>query len=160
PVLDTCHTSEQPRDDRKYTWSNVELYETPAIPASQFRGTLTYTTSTCRAEYEVKGVWPAINCTVLDDNGDPALHDHSKPQADPTACCPNADSEKGYVVGSGLSPDFAVHCERVIDANGGDPIGYSNVFFDYYRAPFLCVLDDSDAFPVLNENGYPKGCAA
>lgn len=89
--------------DIKYTWSNIRLYVTTALPGTQLVGDLTYTKNGCTASYDVLALWPSVSC----DNG--------KGAPDPSLCNPEADPAAGRATGSGINPDIYVENRVVCD---------------------------------------------
>ena len=83
-----------------YEWSNLRVYNTPEIPGTQFVAELRYTENGCTAEYNVKGIWPVVNCATA-----------GKPDA--TKCDPYPDPKAGRLRGSGINPIFPVKCDPV-----------------------------------------------
>jgi hypothetical protein len=135
PVVESCRGTTQPALDVRYEWSDVKLYTTAAALGTQLSATLRYSVNDCTAEYDVRAVWPATDCTLYDIDYNPILDDEGNLQPDPSACCPGSDLEKNHPYGSGINPDFAVHCDPEL---------------------LLCVLDK--AVPSLNSRGTPEGC--
>jgi hypothetical protein len=80
--------------DVTYTWSNMRIYVTTALPGTQLVGDLTYTKNGCTASYDVLALWPSVSC----DNG--------KGMPDPSLCNPEADADAGRGTGSGINPDI------------------------------------------------------
>jgi hypothetical protein len=95
PAIDTA-----PATDVRYAWSNVRVRVTPAYPGTQMAADLTITQDGCSAAYKVLGLWPAVGCEKLDDNG------NGTGQPDASRCDPEADPDAGRPTGSGINPDF------------------------------------------------------
>jgi hypothetical protein len=91
-----------PAQSFTYAWSNLRIYNTPQIPGTQFVADLRYSENGCTAEYQVKGIWPVVNC----GSGTPR-----KPNE--ALCDPNPDFEAGRLRGSGINPLFPVKCDPV-----------------------------------------------
>jgi hypothetical protein len=89
-----------PGTDLRYAWSNVRVRVTPAYPGTQMAADLTLTQNGCTAKYEVLGLWPAVGCEQLDENG------NGTGQPDASRCSPEADPDAGRPTGSGINPDF------------------------------------------------------
>ncbi|SEN16292.1 hypothetical protein SAMN05444354_13248 [Stigmatella aurantiaca] len=94
--------SSGPAQSFTYTWLNLRIYNTPQIPGTQFVADLLYTENGCIAEYQVKGIWPVVNC----GSGTPKVPND-------TLCDPNPDFETGRLRGSGINPLFPVKCDPV-----------------------------------------------
>ena len=92
-------TPEQPATSVSEAWSNVQVLVSASHIGTQMRGTLTYTRDGCTAVYDVNAVFPAASC------------DDGKGAPDENLCKPNADPSLGIAVGSGIDPDFKVHCD-------------------------------------------------
>jgi len=80
--------------DITYTWSNIRVYVTTALPGTQLVGQLTYTKNGCTAAYDVLGLWPSVSCANSDGKPDASL------------CNPEADPDAGRATGSGINPDI------------------------------------------------------
>jgi hypothetical protein len=93
-------------------WSNVRFYVTAAQPGTMFSGRLKYTKNTggqtCSATYDVAGLAPYVECEGLETVGG-MERGTGKPNDD--ACHPCADSAKGRVSGSGISPGVDIACD-------------------------------------------------
>jgi hypothetical protein len=141
PVCDTasstCTIPVVPEQHVKYEWTDINVYVTAASGGAQVQAHLKYTEDGCTAEYDVTAVWPAINCTGADEEGNFI--------PDETLCCPEGDITRGRGLGSGISPDFPVKC---VDIGGFD--------YDYGLPNFVCVLDMSYSkdgkIPVIKED--------
>lgn len=92
--------------DITYTWSNIRVYVTTALPGTQLVGDLTYTKNGCTASYSVLGLWPAVSCVVKDSDGNPILDTEGKLKYDESLCNPDADPDAGRATGSGINPDI------------------------------------------------------
>jgi hypothetical protein len=141
PDLTTCHSSAVAAVSQSYTWSNMKFVNTSAVPGTQFSATVTYSDATCQSQvYEVVGLWPSVSCaltgadgaTAVDAKGFPTEH----PIPDDAACCPTPEVAAGHPSGSGINPNFPVHCDHDL---------------------LICVLD-TDVLPADNGRGYPQGC--
>lgn len=82
-----------------YKWSNLRFYVTAAVTGTIFVGDLEYTHDGCTATYSAVGLYPAAYCDGED--GGP----------DDNYCVAQAQPELGIAVGSGINPDFKVHCD-------------------------------------------------
>ncbi|MDC0706956.1 hypothetical protein POL68_00570 [Stigmatella sp. ncwal1] len=91
-----------PAQSFAYEWSNLRIYNTPQIPGTQFVADLRYTENGCTAEYQVKGIWPVVNC----GSGTPKTPNEA-------LCDPYPDFEAGRLRGSGINPLFPVKCDPV-----------------------------------------------
>lgn len=89
----------EPAKAFKYAWSNVQFTVSPAATGTAFLGTLEYTKDGCTATYEAWGLYPAVFCG--DAEGNPI----------DKFCEAEADPENGFPLGSGINPDFKVHCD-------------------------------------------------
>ncbi|WP_224246096.1 hypothetical protein [Hyalangium gracile] len=98
--LDVPEADSQPAQSFRYEWSNLRIYNTPAIPGTQFVADLRYTENGCSAEYRVKGIWPVVRCA---SGGKP----------NEAACDPYPDFSVGRLRGSGINPIFPVKCDPV-----------------------------------------------
>jgi hypothetical protein len=106
---DTAGKCLLPAKSVKYEWTNLEIYVTAAAQGTQFQGDLKYTEDGCSIDYHVVGMWPGIDCTVYDMDGNPT------DQGDEDACNPCAEPDKGRVAGSGISPEFPTKCQPLAD---------------------------------------------
>jgi hypothetical protein len=84
-----------------YAWSNLRIYNTPAIPGTQFVADLRYTENDCAADFRVKGIWPVVKCGKK--VGEEMVPDESK-------CDPHPNPAEGRLRGSGINPLFPVTC--------------------------------------------------
>jgi hypothetical protein len=91
-----------PAQSFTYAWSHLRIYNTPRIPGTQFAADLRYTENGCTADYEVKGIWPVVNC----GSGTPKMPNDA-------LCDPKPDFEAGRLRGSGINPLFPVRCDPV-----------------------------------------------
>lgn len=88
-----------PADSVEYDWTNVRFYVTPAYTGTQFTADLQYKENGCTAKYSVTGLYPAAACD--DGTGKPA----------DVLCGAVANPDAGLASGSGINPDFPVHCD-------------------------------------------------
>jgi hypothetical protein len=142
-----------PAESVKYEWTNVKVYVTAAAQGTQFSGHLKYTDDTCTAQYNVAGVWPAIPCNnVVDDGVDDMGNPKTKVVAEAAVCCPSADplGPLGRITGSGINPDFPMKCEKTMPEDLANDEG-----------GFRCVLDiaDPSKLPALSP-GWDANVAA
>lgn len=98
--IDVPATGMDPATSVRYAWRNVRVRVTPAYPGTQMAADLTLTQDGCTAEYHVLGLWPAVGCEELDENG------NGTGQADGSRCDPEARPDAGRATGSGINPDF------------------------------------------------------
>jgi hypothetical protein len=89
---------------RRYRWSDVVLYNTAAIPGTQWTATLQYTEGDCTANFVAVGVFPSISCRV---NGQIVPEECNRPRpglsldpAFPVRC----DTDSGLCVLDGAPP--------------------------------------------------------
>ena len=76
---------------RRYRWSNVKLYNSAAIPGTQWTATLEYSEGGCSATFKAVGVFPSISCRV---NGEIVASECNRPRP-----------------GLSLDPAFPVRCD-------------------------------------------------
>ncbi len=76
---------------RRYRWSDVTLYNTAAIPGTQWTATLEYSEGDCSATFKAVGVFPSISCRV---NGQIVPEECNRPRP-----------------GLSLDPAFPVRCD-------------------------------------------------
>ena len=88
--------------DAVNAWSDLQFYVTAGTRGQQLRGTLTIEEGDCAATYDVRAVFPAIDCTSFRDDG--------APYADDRWCDPAASAFNGGV-GSGIPPEFPTTCD-------------------------------------------------
>jgi hypothetical protein len=108
----------QPATNLEYTWSNVRVYVTPGAYGTQFLADVTRTENKDACVYTVQGMYPYVDCSTADPN-DPT---GKKMIADESACLPEA-TPPVHPTGSGINPDFPVHCDQdllvcVLDGGG------------------------------------------
>ncbi|AKT41035.1 hypothetical protein [Chondromyces crocatus] len=125
--------------DISYTWSDLEVYVTPANLGNQAQATMTYTDNlaNCSATYRAVMLWPEVGCEELAFFAPSVPDGECDPIGDPSSCVPctpdqnpecdiygtgkpnNAlcdqedDPEPPYEInhGSGLGPDLRVRCD-------------------------------------------------
>jgi hypothetical protein len=104
-------TGGEPALTMKYEWSNMKVYVTAAAQGTQFTADLRFTEDACVLEYKAVGMWPAIGCAKVDENGKPVTDAKGKVLPDDAYCnpCPNPDA--GLDFGSGINPDFPTKCD-------------------------------------------------
>jgi len=90
---------EVPATSVQHAWSNLEVLVSEASTGTQFIGKLTVTEDGCTAEYEAWGLYPAVYCD--DGEGNPV----------DAYCNAEPDPDAGLPIGSGINPDFPVHCD-------------------------------------------------
>ena len=76
---------------KHYRWSNVVLYNSAAIPGTQWTATLEYNEGDCAATFKAVGVFPSISCRV---NGQIVPEECNRPRP-----------------GLSLDPAFPVRCD-------------------------------------------------
>lgn len=118
-------------------WKDVKVHVTFSTPGNAAMGEVTMTRvtktpfmpepETCTVTYVASGLFPAVGCEALDENGE------GTGLPDDLRCCSNANIEKGRLYGSGIHPDYKTKCDPVLLA---------------------CVLDwgPGQAFPPLGSN--------
>lgn len=74
----------------KVAWTDFNVYSTPQVPGTAFGATMTYSesASNCTIQYEAKGFWPAISCTIDED------------------CNPNENPDGGLYDGGYAAPSY------------------------------------------------------
>ena len=124
-------TSAQPATTVTYAWANLTAYVTAQSNGTQMTADLTYkdTGADMDCTFKVQLLYPSVDCTLLNTDGDPILDASKKPQIDPTACLPAQNDGIGapaqkHPTGSGINPDYKVHCDPdllqcVVDDNTG-----------------------------------------
>lgn len=100
-----------PAIDLKTEFSKIEVVNSAKAPSTYFTADLKLTEGSCVSSYSVVAFWPVIDCTLLDDNGDPKKDANGKTLGTDVACDPNADIDAGRVFGSGISPNFKPKCD-------------------------------------------------
>jgi hypothetical protein len=118
---------DQPATSLAYNWSNVQILVTAQYYGSQFVGDLTVKRDADSCTYRAQGLYPYVDCYKVDENGDPLPDADGNLQPDESFCAPEANPP-AHPTGSGINPDFAVHCDPVLLA---------------------CVLN-STAFPAIH----------
>jgi hypothetical protein len=92
-----------PAQDLRYQWSNVTIYDSTAIPGTQWTADLTYTENGCTATYRAVGVFPAVSCTVT--SGGQPVRDASGNLVTNAALC------KSRVLGLSIDPHYPIRCD-------------------------------------------------
>ncbi|MET0341216.1 MAG: hypothetical protein ABW252_09445 [Polyangiales bacterium] len=110
---------EQAAVDATLTWSDVDVYVTPASFGTQVRAKLSDRRVTpdgrvCTINYTARGLAPAVSCQVTDDDGNPVQKADGTFEVDPTLCNPEADPSKDRFTGSGISPTTNYECDATI----------------------------------------------
>jgi hypothetical protein len=100
----------QPAADITLTWSNIDIFVSPANYGTQFQADLLDTRvddtgETCAITYKAVGLAPAVPCSVADEDGNSTL--------DPTLCDPIANPANGHEVGSGITVNTDYECNPV-----------------------------------------------
>jgi hypothetical protein len=100
----------RPAVDRRYEWSNVKFLNTPRAAGTQMSATLKFTDNVagCSLEYDVVGMWPALDCSKVDPGTGLRVPDENK-----CATVANADAGVRVACSSAgcVSPDFRIHCD-------------------------------------------------
>jgi len=144
PDLATCHAATIAANTQQLKWTDMKFVNTSGTPGTQFQAKGTYSDSSCKEQvFSVIAMWPAVACiltgpdgaTPVDQKGNP-LPPGAAPLPNDAACCPSPDVAHGLPSGSGINPNFPVHCDHDL---------------------LYCVLD-GDTVPQDNGQGYPKGC--
>ena len=106
--------------DFSETWTGVQVFVTAAAEGTEVKGhyAIHDELAQCDAEYDVLALFPAVDCTSEDADGNTV--------GDDLLCSAVAIPEKGIAVGSGISPDVSTKCEDIGPA--GSP-------------QFFCLLD-------------------
>jgi hypothetical protein len=94
----------------KQTWKNVKVYVTADMPGTQAVGEMVYEDliEGCSATYKFVALAPSVDCEGTGMDG------KKNGQPDELLCSPTADPAKGLVTGSGINPDFKVHCDPTL----------------------------------------------
>lgn len=116
----------QPAQDVSYEFRNVRVLVTAAATGTHLTAKLTYRQPDCWATYDVTAVYPAIACEadlVMSDAGmdaasmPPATSDAGNEDASVSEDCAPPEPTSGLPddakcgAGSGINPDFRVHCD-------------------------------------------------
>ena len=112
---DDAGTAAQPATLINYTWKNVQFLVTSQYLGSQFIADLDIGRDATDCIYKAQGLYPYVDCFKLDDNGDPATDADGNMLPDDSFCAAEANPP-AHPVGSGINPDFAVHCDPVLFA--------------------------------------------
>jgi hypothetical protein len=94
----------------RYEWSNFRAIVTDQSLGLEAFADVSITRDGCQANYHVSMLSPRVECTALDNMGNPVV----PAQPDPTLCNPNASQKNPF--GSGIHPGIQVECDQV-----GDP---------------------------------------
>jgi hypothetical protein len=94
----------------KQTWKNIKVYVTADVPGTQVVGDMVYEDliEGCSATYKFVALAPSVPCEGTGMDGKP----NGMPEE--LLCSPSADPSKGLITGSGINPDFKVHCDPVL----------------------------------------------
>lgn len=98
----------------RYEWTNFRAIVTDLSLGVEAFANVTITRDGCKADYQVSMLSPRVQCTALDDMGNPLV----PAQADPSLCDPNASQTNPF--GSGIHPGIPVSCEQVGSASSPD----------------------------------------
>jgi hypothetical protein len=101
-------------DALTYTWSNVKLYMTGAVPGTQFHADLVISDSVsgCSANYKVDAAFPVVACLNGDGDVDPAI-------CKLNTLTPPKNVQDDWYSGLTMNPTFDTVCQNV--RNAGDP---------------------------------------
>jgi hypothetical protein len=119
-------TKDTPPTKLAYTWSNVQFLVTAQYYGTQASADLTISQDGNQCVYKAQGLYPYVDCFKLDENGDPATDADGNMLPDDSFCAAEANPP-AHPTGSGINPDFRVHCDPVL---------------------FACVLN-STTFPAI-----------
>jgi hypothetical protein len=125
----TPGTPPVPAQHITYKWTNVRVYVTAATPGLQMVGDLDYSNDTgladggagthCEAKYRVSALLPNIGCgfdtSALVDGGATIPDDRmcgATADINHTVTYMGMELPNPLATGSGISPDFAVHCDK------------------------------------------------
>lgn len=103
----------QPPTSLTYTWSNVRFLVTAQYYGSQFAADVAIKRNGAECAYRAQALYPYVDCTKLDDAGEPVKDADGKLQPDDSFCAAEANPP-AHPTGSGINPDFAVHCDPVL----------------------------------------------
>jgi hypothetical protein len=106
---------DKPATNVSYAWSNVQFLVTAQYYGSQMSADVTVTTNGDACVYKAQGLYPYVDCFKVDENGDPATDADGNMQPDDSFCAPEANPP-AHPTGSGINPDFRVHCDPVLFA--------------------------------------------
>ena len=114
-AADDAGTTAQVATLINYTWKNVQFLVTSQYLGSQFVADLDVGRNATDCVYKAQGLYPYVPCFVADGNGNPVPDASGNLVVDETACSPEA-TPPVHPTGSGINPDFAVHCDPVLFA--------------------------------------------
>lgn len=112
-TADDAGTKAQPGTLINYTWKNVQFLVTSQYLGSQFIADLDIGRDTTDCIYKAQGLYIYVDCTKVDVAGNMVPDANGNPQPDETACLPEA-TPPVHSSGSGINPDFPVHCDPVL----------------------------------------------
>jgi len=110
---DDAGTSAQDATLINYTWKNVQFLVTSQYLGSQFIADVDIGRDKDDCFYKAQGLYPYVDCTKVDVDGAVVPDADGNPQPDETACLPEA-TPPVHSSGSGINPDFPVHCDPVL----------------------------------------------
>ena len=112
-AADDAGTTEQPATLINYEWKNMQFLVTSQYLGSQFTADVDIGRDGKDCIYKAQGLYPYVDCTLVDVNGKMVPDANGNPQPDPNACLPEA-TPPIHVAGSGINPDFQVHCDPML----------------------------------------------
>lgn len=104
-----------PAEKLTYTWSNVQFLVTSQYYGSQFAADVTIQTNKDACVYRAQGLYPYVDCFKVDADGNPVTDADGNMQVDDSFCAAEANPP-AHPTGSGINPDFRVHCDPVLFA--------------------------------------------
>ncbi|MBF5043720.1 hypothetical protein FGE12_15085 [Aggregicoccus sp. 17bor-14] len=96
PQLTTVSQTDATTGTTTYTFSNVQTYVSAANQGTQLKGDVTIANGACSVSYKMLGIWPAVDCTLVDAKGKPVKDAQGHLQPDDTVC---------QATDTGINPD-------------------------------------------------------
>lgn len=94
-----------------YAWGNVRFLVTAQYYGSQFSADLTINRDGDECRYTAQGLYPYVDCFAVDPaTGEPVVDADGNMQPDESFCAAEANPP-AHPTGSGINPDFKVHCD-------------------------------------------------